>query len=89
METNQEKIILKTLKRMFDEGELKEGMKLYFDENEKSYICTSEGGVFYSLKTDDFDKALLKFYTKEILSDRVAKRYFDNVKIEVIMEEGE
>lgn len=86
METNQEKIILKTLKRMHDEGELKKGVNLYFDEKEKSFVCSSKAGAFYSLKTDDFDKALLNFYEKEILIDSVAKRYFDSVKIEVIME---
>lgn len=87
MEANQE-IILKTLKRMFNGGGgLKDGVKMIFDNDENTFVVISEGGAFYSLKTNDFDKALLKFYTKEILSDREAKHYFDSVKEEIISEE--
>ena len=75
--------VLKVLKQVYDENELKElkdGVSLKYNKKEKSYIVKTDGGAEYSLNTDNLDDALMKFYKKEILSDSEAKRYFQFLK---------
>lgn len=73
--------VLKVLKNMYDENDLKDGISLEYNKKEKSYfVKRDDAGVEYSLNTNDLDVALMKFYKKEILSDRKAKRNFDFFK---------
>lgn len=72
--------VLKVLKNMYDENELKDGVSLKYNKKEKSYFVKTDGGAEYSLNTNDLDDALMKFYKKEILSDKTAKRNFEFFK---------
>lgn len=72
--------VLKVLKNMYDENELKDGVSLKYNKKEKSYFVKTDGGAEYSLNTNDLDDALMKFYKKEIISDREAKRNFEFFK---------
>lgn len=70
---------LQDLKILYTKGELnkiKEGVLFKYSTIEKSYYVKGESFA-YSLKTNDLEVALKKFYKKEILSSREAKRIFD------------
>lgn len=60
-------------------NELKDGVHFGYSKMESSF-CVITRETAYSLNTENLMEALEKFYTKEILSDKNAKRYLDFLK---------